>query len=117
MHTTGTSDYSLVQRYLHQAGFRDIRLSVPPANPPVLSRVQKVNALLTNALGEVRLEVDPRCKELIKDLEEVTFKPDSGVIDKVRDPQRTHASDAIGYAIWQLFGDKPKMGEINKRLF
>ena len=117
MHTTGTSDYSMVQRYLHQAGFRDIKLSVPPANPPVLSRVQKVNALLTNALGEVRLEVDPRCRELIKDLEEVTFKPDSGVIDKVRDPQRTHASDALGYAIWQLFGDKPKMGEINKRLF
>jgi Terminase large subunit, T4likevirus-type, N-terminal len=117
MHTTGSNDYSLLQAFLYKAGFRDIRLSVPPSNPAVLSRVQKVNALLTNALGEVRLEVDPRCVELIKDLEEVTFKPDSGVIDKVRDPHRTHASDALGYAVWQLFGDKPKMGEINKRLF
>jgi phage terminase large subunit len=117
MHTTGSNDYSLLQSFLHKAGFRDIKLSVPPANPAVLSRVQKVNALLTNALGEVRLEVDPRCGELIKDFEEVTFKQDSGVIDKVRDPHRTHASDALGYAVWQLFGDKPKMGEINKRLF
>jgi hypothetical protein len=117
MHTTGSNDYGLLQGFLYKSGFRDIRLNVPPANPAVLSRVQKVNALLTNALGEVRLEVDPRCGELIKDFEEVLFKQDSGVIDKLRDPRRTHASDALGYAVWQLFGDKPKMGEINKRLF
>jgi phage terminase large subunit len=117
MHTTGSNDYTLLQGFLYKAGFRDIKVNVPPANPAVLSRAQKVNALLTNALGEVRLEVDPRCGELIKDFEEVMFKKDSGVIDKVRDPRRTHASDALGYAVWQLFRDKPKMGEINKRLF
>lgn len=117
MHTTGKTDYTLLQSYLHRAGFRNIRLRVPMSNPPVLSRVQKVNALLTNALGEVRLEVDPRCRELIKDFEEVLFKPDSGIIDKVRDPKRTHASDALGYVIWELFADRPTVGEINKRLF
>ena len=88
-----------------------------PNRSVVASILLDINALLTNALGEVRLEIDPRCSELIKDFEEVTFKPDSGVIDKLRDPRRTHASDALGYAVWQLFGDKPKMGEINKRLF
>ncbi len=62
--------------------------------------------LLTNALGEVRLEVDPRCKELIKDFEEVMFKPESGVIDKATRSARTHASDALGYAIWELFGEE-----------
>lgn len=55
-----------------------MRVRVPTANPPVLKRVQRVNALLTNANGEVRLEIDPKCRELIKDLEEVLFKPDSG---------------------------------------
>jgi hypothetical protein len=73
--------------------------------------------LLTNALGEVQLEIDPRCRELIKDLEEVMFKPDSGVIDKVRDPRRTHASDALGYVIWELFTEKVKAGEMDRRLF
>jgi hypothetical protein len=76
-----------------------------------------VNGLLTNALGEVRLEIDPRCKELVKDFEEVMFKADSGVIDKARDPRRTHASDALGYAIWGLYGENPKAGERDKRLF
>ncbi len=117
MHTTGTTDYSMLQGFLYQTGFRHVKLNVPQKNPPVLSRVQKVNALLTNALGEVRLEVDPRCKELIKDFEEVMFKPDSGIVDKVRDPRRTHASDALGYLVWALYGEKVKAGEINKPLF
>ena len=82
----------------------------------MLNRIRKLNALLTNATGEVRLELDPRCKELIRDLEEVMYKPDSGVIDKIRDPKRTHASDALGYAVWHLFGEKTRAGEVDKRL-
>ncbi len=117
MHTAGTNDYSTVQNCLTRAGFRNMKLRVPASNPAVLNRVRKVNALLTNAAGEVRLEVDPRCKELIRDFEEVMYKPDSGLIDKLRDPKRTHASDALGYAIWQLFGEKTQAGEVDKRLF
>ncbi len=116
MHTTGTNDYATVQNYLTRAAFRNVRVLVPASNPAVLSRVRKVNALLTNATGEVQLEVDPRCKELIRDFEEVLFKADSGVIDKTRDPKRTHVSDALGYAIWQLFGEKARAGEMDKRL-
>jgi Terminase large subunit, T4likevirus-type, N-terminal len=116
MHTTGMTDYKMLQNFLYKAGFSNIRMRVPNANPLVLNRVRRVNGLLTNALGEVRLEIDPRCKELIKDFEEVLFKPDSGVIDKVRDPLRTHASDALGYAIWELYGEKPRAGEMSRRL-
>ena len=116
LHTTGLNDYTSIQTYLTRAGIRNFRLRVPASNPPVLNRVRQVNALLTNALGEVRLEIDPRCKELIRDLEEVMFKPDSGLIDKLRDPRRTHASDALGYAVWELFGEKPRAGERDRRL-
>jgi len=117
MHTTGTTDYTMLQNALYRAGFRSVKVRVPQKNPPVLSRVQKVNGLLTNTLGEVRLEVDRRCKELIKDFEEVMFKPESGVIDKVRDVRRTHASDALGYLVWQLFGEKTPAGEMSRPLF
>ena len=116
MRTTGGTDYSILQQSLYRAGLRKVKINVPSANPAVLSRVQKVNALLTNALGEVRLEIDPKCRELIKDLEEVLFKADSGVIDKARDPLRSHVSDALGYAVWQIFGEKLRVGEMNKRL-
>ncbi len=117
MHTTGLNDYALLQNFLHRGGFRGIRLRIPSKNPPVLDRIRKVNGMLTNAIGEVRLEIDPRCEELIKDFEEVMFKPNSGIVDKIRDPQRTHASDALGYVIWELFGDKPVFGEVNRPLF
>ena len=117
MHTTGTTDYTMLQMFLFKSGFRNIKIRVPIKNPRVLDRVRKVNALFTNALGEVRLEIDPKCKELIKDFEEVMFKPESGVIDKIRDPRRTHASDALGYAVWELFGERPLAGEMGKRLF
>ena len=116
MQTSGTNDYAMLQSALYQAGFRNVKIRVPAKNPAVLERVNKVNAMLINALGEVRLEIDPRCKELIKDFEQVLFKADSGVIDKLSDPKRTHASDALGYAIWELFGPRLKAGEMNVRL-
>ena len=117
MHTTGNTDYSTLQTFLCQAGFRKVKTRVPTRNPAVLSRVRCVNAQLINSLGEVRLEIHPKCKELIKDFEEVMFKPESGVVDKFRDLRRTHASDALGYLVWELHGDKPVFGEVNKRLF
>jgi Terminase large subunit, T4likevirus-type, N-terminal len=117
MHTTGTTDYNTLQTFLYRMGFRNVKLRVPSQNPPVLDRVRKVNALFTNALGEVRLEINAACRELTKDFEEVLFKADSGIVDKTRDPKRTHVSDALGYVVWQLFGDKPAAGEKGMRLF
>jgi hypothetical protein len=115
-HTTGASDYTMLQTFLMKAGFRNLRMRVPNSNPPVLDRVRKVNALLTNAVGEVRLEIGTKCKELVKDFEEVMYKPDSGVVDKLRDPLRTHASDALGYAIWELYGEKATAGNRSTRI-
>lgn len=116
MHTTGTTDYQTLRNYLFKAGFRTVLIRVPNSNPPVLDRIRKVNALLTNAAGEVTLEIGTKCKELVKDFEEVLFKPNSGIIDKLRDPLRTHASDALGYAVWGLFGEKLTAGTRGQRL-
>ena len=61
--------------------------------------------------------VDPRCKELIKDFEQVAYKPGSGVMDKERDSKRTHLSDALGYLIWQEMRPRAPAGEQPYRLF
>ncbi len=109
--------YSELRRSLSAAGFQNVTFRVPLSNPAVLKRIKLVNAQLLNAYGEARITVAPHCQELMKDLEEVLFKPNEGVIDKARDPNRTHISDALGYLIWELFGDKPSVGEMNRRLF
>ncbi len=114
--TAGGSDYSILAKRLTQAGFGAFKKRVPPANPPVLRRVAQVNAVLTNAEGLVRLEIDPACHELVKDLEQLTFKPDTSVIDKERDPKRSHLSDALGYLICMLY-DPSRFGEMGRPLW
>jgi hypothetical protein len=75
-----------------------------------------VNTKLRNALGEVKLFISPRCRELIRDLTEVSYKADSVEIDKDRDPRRTHLSDALGYLIYQECRPQLAVGERANRL-
>jgi hypothetical protein len=115
--TSAGDTYSELRHYLNKAGYRNYTMRIASHNPSVLQRVKLVNARMLDSRGSTNLFVDPRCKELVKDLEEVLFKPNEGVIDKARDPARTHISDALGYLVWELFGEKQTVGEMNKRLF
>ena len=117
LQTAGTTDYQIIKKYFRQTAYNSIKFRVPASNPSVRERIALVNAKLCSAAEEVQLLVHPRCKGLIMDFEEVTFKPDSGVIDKDKDPKRTHLSDALGYLIWQECRPKVDFGEQNRRLF
>ncbi len=73
-----------------------------------------VNAKLCSQAGFRTLFIDPRCKQLIQDLERVQWKQDANgnslhEIDK-SDPARTHLSDALGYMIGREFGMRPACG-------
>jgi hypothetical protein len=116
MQTAGTTDYQVIREFFQRAGYRNVKYKVPRANPFVRERVALVNAKLQSASKETHLVIDRKCAELIKDLEQVTYKPDSTVIDKDKDPRRTHLSDALGYLIWQECRPQPAMGEQGLRL-
>ncbi len=115
MHTTGFSDYAVIREFFRRRSAR-VTYRVPNANPPVKDRVTAVNAKLKNASGEVHLFVNPRCRELIADFEQVSYMEDSMQIDKDKDRRRTHASDALGYLIFQESKGAP-VGERTERLF
>lgn len=114
--TSGDSDYELVKKYLRSVRTAAFRYRIPTKNPPVRDRVATVNARLKNAAGEVNLFVHPKCKELIKDLEEVVYVGGSSLIDK-KDGRRTHLSDALGYLVWQEFFGKCPAGDQKGPLF
>jgi len=116
LQTAGTTDYQIVKECFKQTAYRAVRFRVPASNPSVRERIGLVNAKLFSASEEVNLYVDPRCKGLIMDFEEVTFKPDSSVIDKDKDSKRTHLSDALGYLIWQEYRPAGAFGEQTNRL-
>jgi phage terminase large subunit len=116
LQTAGTTDYQMIKEYFRQTAYRNLKFRVPPSNPSIRERVALVNAKLFSADEEVRLLVHPRCTGLVADLEEVTFKPDSSIIDKEKDSKRTHLSDALGYLIWQECRPRTKFGEQGRRL-
>jgi hypothetical protein len=110
MQTTGFSDYELIREFF-RTRMTKVTYRVPNANPPVRERVAAVNGKLRNAQGDVRMFVDPLCKELIADFEQVSYQEDSTQIDKEKDRRRTHLSDALGYLIWQ----EARVGAVGER--
>ena len=89
---------------------------VRASNPSVRDRVTRLNALLKPADGKTRFAVNPRCKVLIRDLQNVVWAKDASgnVRDTLskRDPRLTHASDALGYLTW-VIGDESFSGLVN----
>jgi PBSX family phage terminase large subunit len=114
--TSGTTDYQMIRQFFAKHRTRPVKYLVPSKNPAVRDRVLMVNSMLRSAEGRIRLRLSPKCKGLIRDFEEVTYKADSGVIDKTRDLKLTHLSDALGYLIWQECRPQPSFGEQGRRL-
>lgn len=90
--TAGMSDYAI----LSEMGLRTQR--VRRSNPAVRDRLNAVNSLLVSSSGDVRLFLHPRCAHLKRDFETVEWRSGGAEIDK-SDPERTHASDALGYFV------------------
>ena len=88
------SDHDIIKK----AGYK---IRSPRKNPPVRDRVNAVNRLIRD--GNFSCE---NCVNLIMDFEQNIWK--SGDIDKTSDPEQSHASDAIGYAINFLFPIKSR---------
>lgn len=104
--TSGKSDYAI----LAELGLSEQRIG--RSNPPVRDRVNSVNAMLENAGGRSRLFHHPRCAHLRKDFESVEWRLDGSRLDKTN-PERTHASDALGYFVEREFPlriEKPDPG-------
>jgi hypothetical protein len=116
LRTTGTSDFQIIRQFFGRTPYRYADYRVPKSNPAVRDRVQQMNAKLKNAAGEIQMRISARCKELIKDLEQVVYKTESTVIDKERDTKRTHLSDALGYLVWQECRSQVRFGEQKMRL-
>lgn len=72
---------------LRDAGFKVV---TSRSNPAVEDRYNTVNA----RLREGRIEVDPSCKMLVRDLERVTHESNPEYL--------THISDALGYVAWRV---------------
>ena len=95
------SDISILKRHF--------QVKVKHINPRVINRVNAMN----NALSG-NMIIDPRCKDLINDLEKVTNKQGTREIDK-SNKMLSHISDALGYAVTYEFPvTRPKLWSIDR---
>jgi hypothetical protein len=116
------TDWQILRDFLRGYSWQ-FRVSehIPRENPSVKDRTNCVNSSLRNQLGQHRLLIHPRCRELIRDLEQVGWKTDaqgnaSTELDK-SDRRRTHVSDALGYMIASQFPMRSSIGFRPERLF
>jgi len=73
-----------------------------PRKPMVVESVTALNGMLDPADKVVRLYVDPKCKQLIKDLESCRWlEGEPRKMDK-SDPDLTHCVDSLRYVCWNL---------------
>lgn len=92
------SDYQIIimderfDRYGHKG------VHWPQANPSRHDRFASTNAMLNNAAGDRRIHIDPRCENLIDDLENRTYKEGQREPDDHDDIG--HITDALGYQIY-----------------
>lgn len=99
---TATSNYKIIQNRMKQHSIHP-RIKLPTKNPFVRDRLNAVNHMLLDEEGTAYVEIDPKCAELIADLEGVLMDPRGGIkkSHKPEDPyyRRTHSSDSAGYWI------------------
>src|SRR5207245_4744365 len=89
----GKTDFRIIE----EAGW-----TVFPAKQyKVVDRINTVNAKLCNAQGQRRLLISPKCKNLIKALDGLTYKNGTKIPDK--SSGLDHVTDALGYLLMGLF--------------
>jgi hypothetical protein len=77
---------------------------IPAVNPAERDRINAVNGMICNSKNMRRVFVNPeKCKNLIRDFEQVSYKEGSVQIDKTKDLKLTHTSDAAGYFLEKEF--------------
>jgi hypothetical protein len=97
--TTGPSDHQVVREVF--AGY-PVVWCIANRAPHVRDRVAAVNARCETMDGSHHFRLDPSCKRVQADLEQVVFA-ENGELDKKSNPLLTHISDALGYWIVQDF--------------
>lgn len=99
--SSNVTNWKIIKDLLGKYG---ITVRVPSSNPAERDRINAVNGMICNSRGDRRVMVNPaKCPKLVRDLEQVAFKPGTTQIDKGKDLSLTHPSDGFGYMIEREF--------------
>jgi hypothetical protein len=95
--TTGPADHQILRDV-----FPGAMWCIPRDNPHVKDRVAAVNARFETMDGQHHALIDPSCRHLIADFEQVVFA-ENGDLDQKTNPLLTHSSSGWGYFVHREF--------------
>jgi hypothetical protein len=102
------SEYSLMVQEFRKNGW-EVNMKVKKANPAIKDRQNAVNALICNALGEIKLFVNPvMCKYVDKGLLTTVFKKGSTFQEEQSNNEYQHITTGLGYFIERVMPAKAK---------
>lgn len=100
------SDYDLIREFLakfrrRNHGKHTFKIDVPPANPPIRERHNRVNAYCRNALGKTRLFVYSGAKTLNTGMKLTALKKKGQYIED-DSKEYQHVTTALGYHVCRV---------------
>lgn len=97
---TGQSDYTVLMQALQASGcpMDLVRQMTRRRHCPIVDRINAVNVALVDMRGDTHTVINPRCKNLIEDLNKVKRSKDGKSLDK-SSKSLTHISDGWGYFV------------------
>lgn len=107
--TRNANSYTIMRNRLSELGYRDVALRVPNSNPLIEDRIAAFNGQIKDADGNVKLTIDPKCKKLIYNLENLKYIEGTSALDLPTPRQITqdkqlkylgHIFDAVSYLTW-----------------
>lgn len=105
------TNYKIIENALRNYGYKfEFRLRT--FNPPILTRIQAFNAKVCNSRGERHIFVDKRCKWLLHNMYNLSFKEGTSIVDVPTQKQIVndrdskfleHPFDAASYLVEYFF--------------
>jgi hypothetical protein len=66
---------------LKQLCYRDVKVKIRPFNPPIKNRIAAWNAKIKNTASQIGIFIDPQCKWLIYNCENLKYKEGTSLLD------------------------------------
>jgi PBSX family phage terminase large subunit len=74
------TNYTVIQNVLNQGGFRGVSLNIPSGNPAVEARTAAWTRATCDSNGTRRIHIDPKCKKLIYNCNELRYVEGTSMI-------------------------------------
>ena len=82
------TNYAIMRKAFKEYGIKrnkqnysDVKFKIRDYNPPILNRIQAFNAKVKNAKNEINLYVDKKCKWLLYNIYNLSFKEGTTIVD------------------------------------